>query len=384
VVLENELLRITMLPDLGGRVYQVIFKPTGNNELYENPVIKPSPWGPPQQGGWLAAGGIEWGLPVEEHGYAWADPWGHITVPYDQARTGVTLFMPSQEEHLRAEVDIILRAGEAAFTIQPRISNPTDQTLDYQFWIDALLAPGPANRPGPNLRFVLPADQVTVHSRGDASLPEPQAAMAWPIHNGTDTSRLGNWTQYLGVFERPAARGPFAAVYDEDADEGMVRVFPPAATAGSKIFALGYATPIAPDEYTDDGSGYVELHGGVTPTFWDQATLAAGDSYSWQETWFPVAGIGGISYANGNGAVHLQQAAGGIEVGVFSIKSTTGRLALSAGGQPLLDETLTVGPAQPFYRILPAANLPGAGDLSLTLFDAAGQPILEYSEPISP
>ena len=174
VVLENELLRITMLPDLGGRVYQVIFKPTGNNEMYENPVIKPSPWGPPEQGGWLAAGGIEWGLPVEEHGYVWADPWGHITVPYDETRTGVTLFMPNQEDHLRAEVDVILRAGEAAFTIQPRITNPTGQAVDYQFWLDALLAPGPANQPGPNLRFVLPTDQVTVHSRGDTSLPEAQ------------------------------------------------------------------------------------------------------------------------------------------------------------------------------------------------------------------
>ncbi len=50
------LLRITMLPDLGGRVYQVIFKPTGNNEMYENPVIKPSPWGPPSRaGGWRPA-----------------------------------------------------------------------------------------------------------------------------------------------------------------------------------------------------------------------------------------------------------------------------------------------------------------------------------------
>ena len=208
VVLENELLRITMLPDLGGRVYQVIFKPTGNNEMYENPVIKPSPWGPPEQGGWLAAGGIEWGLPVEEHGYVWGDPWGHITVPYDETRTGVTLFMPNQEDHLRAEVDVILRAGEAAFTLQPRIANPTGQAVDYQFWLDALLAPGPANRPGPNLRFILPTDQVTVHSRGDASLPEPQAAMAWPLHAGRDNSRLGNWTAVSRVLR--AARRPRA------------------------------------------------------------------------------------------------------------------------------------------------------------------------------
>ena len=377
IVLENELLRITMLPDLGGRVYQLIFKPTGNNEMYENPVIKPSPWGPPQQGGWLAAGGIEWGLPVEEHGYAWADPWGHITVPYDPTRTGVTLFMPSQEDHLRAEVDVILRAGEAAFTLQPRISNPTSQALDYQFWLDALLAPGPANRPGPNLRFILPTGEVTVHSSGDASLPEPQAPMTWPLYAGKDMSRLGNWTEHLGFFERPAAHGPFAAVYDEDADEGIVRVFPPAATRGSKVFALGWDAPVTPSDYTDDGSAYVELHGGVTPTFWDQATLAAGDTLSWQETWFPVAGIGGISYADGNGAVHLRRRTDGLEVGVFPIKSVAGRLRVTIGGQSLLDEDVTIGPAQPFHQVLPGAGLPAAGQVLVTLIDANSKPVLE-------
>lgn len=383
IVLENELLRITMLPDLGGRVYQVIFKPTGNNEMYENPVIKPSPWGPPEQGGWLAAGGIEWGLPVEEHGYVWGDPWGHITVPYDETRTGVTLFMPYQEDHLRAEVDVILRAGEAAFTLQPRIANPTGQAVDYQFWLDALLAPGPANRPGANLRFILPTEQVTVHSRGDASLPEPQAAMAWPLHAGRDNSRLGNWSQYLGIFERPTAHGPFAAVYDEDADEGIVRVFPPAATRGSKVFALGWGNPISPSDYTDDGSAYVELHGGVTPTFWDQATLAAGDTTSWQETWFPVAGIGGVSYADGNGAVHLRNGADGLEVGVFPIRSVAGRLLVAVDRQPILEEDVTVGPAQPFHRVLPASGLPATGTVSVTLFDADSKPVLDYSQSLT-
>jgi uncharacterized protein YraI len=384
VVLENNLLRVTMLPDLGGRIYQVIFKPTGNNELYQNPVVKPSPWGPPEQGGWLAAGGIEWGLPVEEHGYAWADPWGHITVPYDVTRTGVTLFMPYQQEHLRAEVDVILRVGEAAFTVQPRISNPTDHAVDYQFWLDALLAPGPANRPGPNLRFVLPTGQVTVHSRGDASLPEPQAAMTWPVDAGKDFSRLGDWTEYLGFFERSSAHGPFAAVYDEDADEGMVRVFPPAATPGSKVFALGWATPIDPSAYTDDGSAYVELHGGVTPTFWDRATLAAGDTYSWQETWFPVAGIGGVSYADGNGAAHLRMKADGLEVGVFPIKPVAGRLVVSVGGQPIFDEAVAIGPAEPFHKTVPVSALSIAGEVAVTLFGTDAQPVLDYALPLTP
>jgi uncharacterized protein YraI len=379
VVLENEYLRIVMLPELGGRIYQVIFKPTGNNLLYQNPVIKPSPWGPAEQGGWLAVGGIEWGLPVAEHGYAWGDCWGHITTSFGPDVAGVTLFMP-YEDHLRVDVDVTLRAGEAAFTLQPRIVNPTGQAVSYQFWLDALLAPGPNNQPGPNLRFILPTTQVTVHSRGDDFLPAAQEAMSWPVTNGIDTSRLGNWNDWLGAFERPAAHGPFAGVYDPDVDEGMVRVFPPAATPGSKIFAMGYAAPIDPSVYTDDQSSYVELHGGVSPTYWDQATLDAGATYTWQETWFPVAGIGGISYADGSGAASLARQGDTLTVGLFPVRAVQGRVEVAIDGQIVLDEAVSISPARPWRRDLTLPGVPESGRVAVRLLDQSGAPVINYEQ----
>jgi hypothetical protein len=380
VVLENEYLRLTILPELGGRIYQVIFKPTGHNEFYQNSVIKPSPWGPAEQGGWLAAGGLEWDLPVEEHGYVWGDPWGHITVPYGPDRAAVTVFMPDQG-HLRAEADIVLNAGEAAFTVQPRvIAGAGPASTSFKFWLAAALAPGADNSPGPRLHFLFPTDQVTVHSRGDAALPAEGQAMSWPLYNGVDYSYLGNWNRWLGFFERPAAHGPYAGVYDVEADEGLVRVYPPAATAGSKGFGLGYADPLQALLYTDDGSAYVELHGGIAPTFQDQATLAAGKEITWQELWYPVAGIGDVSYADGSGAVHLGRTDGGLAVGVFPVRAVNGRLALEAGGQPVLDEAVALSPARPFYRVLHADSLPAAAPLVLTLLDQDGGLVLNYRQ----
>lgn len=377
VVLENEYLRITLLPDLGGRIHSVVFKPTGSNELYQNPVIKPSPWGPAEQGGWLAAGGIAWDLPVAEHGYAWGDSWGYITNRIDPSTASVTVFMPF-EDHLRAEVDITLHSGEAAFTIQPRIVNPTDKALDYQFWINALLAPGPANSVGPELHFLFPTDQMTVHSRGDETLPEPQSALAWPLYNGVDYSRLGNWGQWLGIFERPAAHGPFSGVYDGDADEGLVRVFSPAAAPGSKAFGLGWSAPFDPSLYTDDRSAYVELHAGVSPTFWDAARLAAGETYTWQETWFPVAGIGGVSTADGNGAVFLQPVTGGLAVGLFPRQATTGRVVLTVDDAEVLAQDVTLDPAHPFYQLVAMPDLAAGQRAAVTLFDQDGTAVLHY------
>lgn len=161
-----------------------------------------------------------------------------------------------------------------------------------------------------------------------------------------------------------------------------MRVFSPAATRGSKVFALGWGSPISPSDYNDGDSAYFEIHGGVTPTFWDRATLAAADTTSWQETWFPVAGIGGVSYADGNGDVHLHVGTDGLEVGVFPIKSVAGRLLVAVDGQPILEEVLAVGPAQPFHRVLPASVLPATGTVSVTLFDVDSKPVLEYSQPV--
>ncbi|MBN2392946.1 MAG: DUF5107 domain-containing protein, partial [Anaerolineae bacterium] len=75
LVMENDYLIVTVLPELGGRVYQLIDKATGQNHLYQNSVIKPTHWGPPEQEWWMAVGGIEWCLPVDEHGYESAIPW---------------------------------------------------------------------------------------------------------------------------------------------------------------------------------------------------------------------------------------------------------------------------------------------------------------------
>jgi hypothetical protein len=42
-VVENEYLKLTFLPDVGGRLYSVVYKPTGHRVTYRNPVLKPSP-----------------------------------------------------------------------------------------------------------------------------------------------------------------------------------------------------------------------------------------------------------------------------------------------------------------------------------------------------
>jgi hypothetical protein len=310
IVLENDYLKLSVLPELGGRIYQVIFKPTGNNEFYQNPVLKPSPWGPSEMGWWLGAGGMEWGLPVEEHGYEWGVPWQYaISDLADGAR--IAVWDTDANDRLRVMVSITLLDNQALFHIAPSIENPTNHPIDYKFWLNAMLAPGPANSPSQDLRFIMPTDQVTVHSTGDPRLPGAWAGMSWPIYNGVDWSRLGNWRQWFGFFQRPQAAGDFQAVYDESYDEGVVRAYNSGVAQGAKGFGFGWGQDaISPDLYTDDQSAYVEMHGGVGPTFADTRRLEPGQRITWTEQWYPVAGLGGLTWANAQVALHLETQAG--------------------------------------------------------------------------
>jgi len=346
VNLENRWLRVSIMPELGGRVYQLIFKPTGSNELYQNPVIKPSPWGPgPNGNGWLAAGGIEWGLPVPEHGYAPTEPWGFITLPGAEEQA-ITLF-DNHQDAAHLSVTVSLHPDTAAFTLDFDLENESDRAIPVSYWTDAMIAPGPANSVGPDLRFLFPITQASVHSTGDPALPAPGGVFDWPIYQGRDMSRLGNWTQWLGFFAHPQASENWAAVYDESADEGVVRIFPPEMTPGLKGFGFGWTQPIAPDNYTDDGSAYVEMQGGVTPTYDDRLTMQPGDIYQWQETWYPVAGIRGVSQADEQGAAHITSEADGLHLRLFSIRPLSGEISIRDAAGAALSHPLVLAPDRP-------------------------------------
>ena len=387
LVMENAYLRVSVLPELGGRLYEIIHKPTGHNLLYQNRVLKPSPWGPPPrdglEAGWLAAGGVEWELPVDEHGYAWGTPWGYDSLAFSDQEATLTVFQ-QPKGRLQVSTDISLDADEAALTLRTRLTNPTNEAVDFKYWLNAMLAPGGHNRPSPALHFILPTGEVTVHSTGDPDLPAAGQPMSWPIYGGRDLSRLANWRQYLGVFARPALRSGFMGVYDTAADEGLVRIFPPDVMPGAKLFGLGGSDPIAPTNYTDDQSAYVEMHGGLAPTFDDTARLGADGALYWEETWYPVAGIGDVVFADATGALNVQKTDAGVQVGFYPVGYVHGNLTLTVAGAAVSTQPINLRPAQPFQQTIALPpDLPDRGMVTVQILDNEGRPVFQFQQEMA-
>lgn len=374
LVLENEYLQITLLPELGGRIWRVVHKPSGADVFYRNSVVKPTPWGPPGMGGWLNVGGIEWGLPVVEHGYAWGVPWAATVERADGGVVTVALTLPDDGQDLTVTVRVTLRAGEGGFEIAPTVTNLTGAPVDFDFWHNAMLAPGKANRPSAATRFVLPTDLVTVHSTADLTLPTANQPMTWPVYGGRDLSRLGNWSAYLGFFERPAARGPFVALYDEAQDTGVARIFPADIVRGSKVFGLGWSEPLPSELYTDDGSGYVELHAGLAPSFFERTRLAGGASIGWREFWLPLSGIGGVRVANAAGALNWAPRGDDVAISFQPARRFAGELVIMENAVEVARLPVTATPDRPWTHTVAVPD--GAGTLDFQLKDRAGATIL--------
>ncbi|MGC9395531.1 MAG: DUF5107 domain-containing protein [Anaerolineae bacterium] len=370
LVMENDYLIVTVLPDLGGRVYQLIDKATGENHLYQNPVIKPTHWGPPEQGWWLAAGGIEWGLPVDEHGYEWGIPWDWAAII---AGTGVTVTVSDSDatNRLRARIDLFLPAERAYLAVTPHIENPTGAPIAYKFWNNAMLAPGNTNKPAAGLEFIFNATEMAVHSTGDGRLPGawptvptgPDYRFTWPVYNGVDYSRLGNWREWIGFFEYPQAAADFVGLYNHENEAGVARVFPSGVVRGTKGFAYGWAAPLDWHTWTDVESAGVELHGGVAPTFWDTAHLGAGETLAWTEVWYPFNATGGMTAATREAALHCNKTDGDLAIALH----TNAPRATGAGHlvvwerstcQVLLDQLLpALAPAAPYHTTAAVGTL---------------------------
>jgi hypothetical protein len=283
VVLENDLLQLTFLPELGGRLYRAIYKPSGRDLFYRNPVLKPTRWGPAMQGWWLGAGGIEWALPVNEHGLEWGLPWEYTTTRTASA-SSITLWDSSANDRLRARITVTVADGAARFSITARLENPTPTERRYQFWINAMIS-GPDNQVPPTLVFLFPTDTAIVHSTDDPALPPPKGTFSWPLVQGRDLTRYADWRGYLGIFaSNPGGR---QGAYDPAGHLGLLRTYPADIARGAKLF-VGKGLP--PSLWTDDGSTYIELWGGANRTFFpeDDRNLAPGAAVEWTETWSVV------------------------------------------------------------------------------------------------
>ena len=258
VWLENEYLKIMLLPELGGRVQMAYDKVRERHFVYYNSVVKPALVG--LAGPWIS-GGIEFNWPQHHR------PSTYMPVDCD-IRTGddgsVTVWMNEQERMFgqKGTAAFTLRPGCAYLEIEGRVSNPTSLPQTFLWWAN------PAVFVNDYYRSVFPPDINAVFDHGK------RAVSTFPIATGTyykmdysagvDIANYKNIkvpTSYMGV----NSTYDFEGGYENDTQGGMLHVASHHYSPGKKQWTWGNGDfgRAWDRNLTDNDGPYIELMAGV-------------------------------------------------------------------------------------------------------------------------
>ncbi len=360
VFIENEFLRVTVLPELGGKLYAIYDKTASRDVLYTNHVVKYGLVG--LRGAWTS-GGIEWNFP-DGHTVTTVSPVDY-TLRTEAGGSACTVVGDTERiQRMHWAVAICLEPGLKRVQTRVLLNNRREIPGWYWFWATAA---APA---ADDMRFVYPMREAYPHVFWPV--------FSFPVHRGVDLSLYREVPNALSLFARRSYRD-FMGVYYEKADWGVVHVADHREVPGKKTWTWGTADSgaIWVEKLTDTDGQYVEFQSGRYETQMKHEWLAPHRVESFTLYWFPVNRLGGpFSEANAEAAMRLVRDGDRWRVAVnVNRRLPNAELRLEAAGQVLFSRRLSLDPATPFHE---AAELPGVPSVTARLM-AAGREIIAYS-----
>jgi hypothetical protein len=396
-VLENRYLKVTLVPEFGGRIISIIYKPTGHEQLFRTEVGVP--YG--MKAGvfyydWLMVyGGIFPTFPDPEHGRTWLKPWNFRVVKESAGEVTVSMSLrdfaysaaPAQflkgTTGIEATYYVTMKADRAALDTRVVLKNPQANAVDYEYWTCTTLAPG--------------SDPNNPKTTGGAEIIAPIEAYSTPrwsanLSEGDESAGAGrsrfeklryfkNWPTMGIAYAAPDMQGGnFWGVINHDNEEGIIRIADNTVTRGLKMWTWGYQSFTNETDARKDPSEarpYVELWAGVSDQFFHRATLPARGEVSIPETYSPTVGMSNVTHANENILINFSAAATDVNLQFFSIEPATPlRVTLQRGDAVLFNDAVTPDPKNG-NRISAAIPADGSGEqVRLTITTAYGRGLI--------
>ncbi|MEV0440343.1 DUF5107 domain-containing protein [Streptomyces spectabilis] len=266
LVLENERLRATVLPGLGGRVHSLVHKESGRELLYRNPVFQPACFA--LNGAWYA-GGIEWNIGATGHTTLSCAPLHAAVVTAPDGGPMLRLWEWERLRDVPFQVDLWLPEDSDFLHVGVRIRNPHEKPVPVYWWSNIAV---PEER-----RVLAPADEAWrydyAHALARVPVPEPQGPYA---------------ADYF--YDVPDGARRWIAALDADG-HGLVQTST-ATLRGRKLFRWGAGSGGRrwQEWLTGPGSGgYAEIQAGLARTQLEHVRLDAESEVAWLESYGPLA-----------------------------------------------------------------------------------------------
>jgi tetratricopeptide (TPR) repeat protein len=349
VHLENEYLRVMVLPEIGGRIHVVQDRKTGYDIFYRQNVIKPALVG--LLGPWIS-GGVEFNWPQHHRPSTFMlTDWQIEHLPDG----GVVVWCSEHEptERMKGMHGVLLRPGSSVLEVQVRLTNRTSLVQTFLWWANVGV------RVHDEYEAYFPPDvtHVADHARRAVSTFPIAKDCYYGVDYGSRASADADlrWYRNIPVPTSYMAVGTdkdFFGGYDHAAAEGYVHWADHTISPGKKLWTWGdHEFGHAWDrELTDADGPYVELMSGVfTDNQPDFGFLLPGEVRTFKQCWYPIVGTGPAHEANLDAAVHLERSADGVRLGVAVTRPFAGAtVRLDGGNRSILERSVDLAPDQSF------------------------------------
>ncbi len=364
VFLENEYIKILILPEIGGRLHGALDKTNGYTWIYWQKTVKPGLIS--MTGAWIS-GGIEWNFP---HGHR---PSGFMPVDHrivQNADGSATVWVGETEPiyRMRWLVGVTAFAGRSYIRCDYVFVNPTNHKHPFMFWATA------ATHANEWAQAQYPGDMVTGHGKHEF--------WNWPVHQGVDLTWWKNSPNASSYFAFNNPSDWFGA-YDHKVQGGMVHVADHHVMPGKKLWTWGsgHSGRIWEDILTEGGGPYFEPQAGAwSDNQPDYHWMAPHEVKTAHDYWYPVRDIRGYHNATEDFAVNTDLRDGVAFGGVNSTAVARDcRVVLrdARRGAVLSEAVVTISPERPYTveRKVPADAT--VYDLHLAVYDARGKLAIE-------
>jgi tetratricopeptide (TPR) repeat protein len=360
IYLENEYIKVMILPELGGRVQMAYDKIKQRHFVYYNHVIKPALVG--LAGPWIS-GGIEFNWPQHHRPSTYMPVDSTIVENVDGS---VTVWVNEMERmfHQKGMAGFTLRPGCAYLEIQGRVSNRTPLPQTFLWWAN------PAVEVNDDYQSVFPPDVNAVFDHGK------RAVSSFPIATGTyykmdysagvDISNYKNIkvpTSYMAV----NSKYNFEGGYENDTHGGMLHVashhFSPGKkqwTWGNGDFGRAWDRNLTDEAIASDDlpigtirtgfRPYIELMAGVyTENQPDFTWLMPYEEKQFTQYFMPYRELGIVKQASKDFILNIEESEGGVRMKVLATSKQTVQIRLiNKQGEEYYHKTVTLSPEEVF------------------------------------
>jgi tetratricopeptide (TPR) repeat protein len=364
IYLENEYLKCSVLPDIGGHLYTCVDKISGKSMFYANPSIKKAAIA--YRGAW-AAFGIEFNFPVS-HNWVTMSPVNFAFAKHDDGSASVTVGNVDRVYGMEWTVELLLRPKSTLLEQRVTLSNRSDVRHRFYWWNNAGVPAWDDSQIEYPMRFAATHGFTEIHP--------------WPVdQDGVDYSVVRNHTKGPVSMFSYGSRENFMGVWNPHTNTGTVHFADYEEVPARKIWSWGVDADGLDwrKALSDDNSGYLEVQAGLFRNQETYAFLEPRQVLHFSEYWMPAREIGGISRANLSGVASLIRKDSSLTVG-FNANHPIPRATVSIrkGEQQVFRETVDLAPERTWIHELP--NPDSQAKYTVAIQDDKGMTLLRQTE----